>query len=201
MEFYHTASIVIGRFQPPTRAHQHVIDRAKGLEPSVIHHNIRNHVYIFTTPSQDQKLNPLATLEKVRFLETMYPKYPTQKVRICTDAFNALEIMSDIGFRNVNIVAGADRLEKYRDFLRYVGTSALENIQAINLVSAGDRDPDSEPTGTEVNGISGSLAREYVAEGNYNAFQFIAPTMLHDKDKKRLYNSIRRGMGLSWDKT
>lgn len=201
MEFYHTASIVIGRFQPPTRAHQHVIDRAKGVEPFPTHPNIRNHVYIFTTPSQDPKMNPLTTLEKVRYLQTMYPKYPTQKVRICTDAFNALEIMSDLGFRYVNIVAGDDRLEKYADFLKYVGTSALENIRKIILVSAGDRDPDSDPTGSEMHGISGSLARKYVAEGKYDAFADIAPTMLHPEDKKRLYNSIRRGMGLSWDKT
>jgi hypothetical protein len=189
MECNHTASIVIGRFQPPTRAHQHVIDQAKEID---IQPGMLNYVYIFTTPSQDNKTNPLTTLEKVRFLEMMYPKCPTQKVRICTDAFNALEIINDIGFRYVNLVAGNDRLEKYKDFLKYIGTSRLENIQKINLVSAGDRDPDSEPT--ETNGISGSLARQYAIDGAYEKFEDIAPTMLNDDNKKRLYHFVQRGL-------
>jgi hypothetical protein len=49
------------------------------------------------------------------------------------------------GVTHVTMVAGSDRIDEYKKLLdRYNGPNGEFNFKSINVVSAGERDPDAE---------------------------------------------------------
>ena len=68
--------------------------------------------------------------------------------------FDVLKSAHSEGYANVTIVVGADRLKEFENLSqKYNGK--LYNFDNINIVSAGERDPDSEG----VEGMSASKLR------------------------------------------
>ena len=67
------------------------------------------------------------------------------------------------------------------------------NFKNINIVSAGKRDPDA----SGVEGMSASKQRENAAKNDFVTFAQGVPKSMSDKDTRRLFNDVRKGMGLS----
>ena len=67
----------------------------------------------------------------------------------------------------------------------------LYNFDAINVISAGDRDPDAE--GTE--GMSASKLRALAADGDFEAFKKGLPKAAKGKVAQDLFNTVQKSIG------
>jgi nicotinic acid mononucleotide adenylyltransferase len=177
-----TAAFVFGRFNPPTIGHKKLFDKLKTVSP------VR---FVFVSPTQDQKKNPLNKDQKIALIDRQFPEMADY---IITDPsirtiIDVMKFLEQAGHKRVAMVVGADRTKAFNDLLaKYNGKEY--NFDSIDIISAGDRDPDSEG----VTGVSASKAREAAAAGDYETFK----TMFVGNEglKKNIYKAVRTGMGI-----
>ena len=184
-------TFVFGRFNPPTEGHELLFDKLKKIS--------RGGAYrIYASKSVDPKKNPLPFKEKIKFMRKMLPKH-ARNIMADKDIRTVLDVCTklyDQGFTKVTMVAGSDRVREFDILLnKYNGKKSkhgLYNFEgAINVVSAGQRDPDSE----DVRGMSASKLRQFAAAGDLQGF---ADNSLEVPGEgiQVLYYAVRKGMGL-----
>jgi hypothetical protein len=104
------------------------------------------------------------------------------------------------GYKNVAMVVGADRIREFDILLKKYngkkGKHGFYNFAKITVVSAGDRDPDAE--GAE--GMSASKMRAAASSNDFSQFSQGLPKAVSNSDAKKIYNSVRSGMGLKEQK-
>ena len=95
------------------------------------------------------------------------------------------------------MVVGSDRVADFNTLLnRYNGEDVKHGFyqfDEIKVVSAGERDPDAEG----VEGMSASKMRAAVADGNYDVFKMGIPASVSEKDSKKLFDTVAKGMGVT----
>jgi nicotinamide mononucleotide adenylyltransferase len=177
-----TAAFVFGRFNPPTLGHKKLFDKLKKV------HNV---FFVFVSHTQDKKKNPLSWAEKVKIMDAQFPEMADyvvndQKIKTIIDVMKFLETA---GHKNVIMVAGSDRVGSFQELLnKYNGKEYT--FDSIKVVSAGERDPDSD----SLEGVSASKAREAAMQGDFDGFA----TMFAGSEslKKQIYDAVRQGMGV-----
>ena len=181
-----TLTVGFGRFNPPTIGHEKLLNHIKKVAAD-------GEYRIYPSHSQDAKKNPLDSETKVGYMRKMYPDHSS---RIVHDTgmktiFDVLKGAHQQGYKSVNIVVGADRLQEFEKLAnKYNGN--LYSFETINVVSAGERDPDAEG----VEGMSASKLRKHAKEGDFETFSKGVPKALGEKDARKLYNTVRKNMGL-----
>jgi hypothetical protein len=188
-----TAIFTFGRFNPPTLGHEKLV-----IAVANVARREGGEYFVYPSHSQDSKKNPLDQTTKVRYMKKMFPKHK-ENIIISTGK-TALEIASELhdkGYTKLVMVVGSDRVKEFQSLLdRYNGDDKVHgfyNFDTIKVVSAGERDPDAEG----VSGMSASKMREAAVEGDYKTFRSGIPSSLNDKDTKKMFNDIRKGMRLS----
>jgi len=148
---------------------------------------------IVPSRTQDKKKNPLDADTKVSIMRQMYPNHSE---RIVNDPqnrtiFDVLKKAHMDGYTNVRIVGGGDRVAEFEKLSNnYNGKLyAFDNVEVL---SAGDRDPD----GDDVSGMSASKQRKAAAEGDFGTFRKGVPSSLNNKQARELYNNIRSAMNI-----
>ena len=185
------AYFTLGRMNPPTIGHGKLIDKLSSKAG-------RNPYKIFLTQTQDSKKNPLSYPQKVKFARKMFRKHARNIVlnKKIKTVMNAAVDLYDSGFRSVTMVVGDDRVREFNALLNnYNGkrsSHGLYNFKEINVVSAGERDPDSE----SASGASATKQREAAADNDFTKFSQGLPKDTSNKDAKSLFNAVRLGMGL-----
>ena len=179
-----TLTVAFGRFNPPTTGHEKLLD-------TVASNSDEGDYIIVPSRSQDKKKNPLDPDTKVSVMRQMFPKHSE---RIVNDPqnrtiFDVLKKAHMDGYTNVRIVGGGDRVAEFEKLSNnYNGKLyAFDNVEVL---SAGDRDPD----GDDVSGMSASKQRKAAAEGDFATFRKGVPSSMNAKQAKDLYNSIRAAM-------
>jgi nicotinamide mononucleotide adenylyltransferase len=175
-----------GRFQPPTTGHELLVNAVKKIALA----QKADHI-IYASRTQDKKSNPLSVDRKVYYLKRMFPNtnFAAASDEIRT-FLEAAAILSKT-YKNVVMIAGSDRVPEYKRLLdRYNGD--LFKFDTIEVVSAGERDPDSDNAA----GMSGTKMREAAKKGDFSTFKRGLPHTLTELDGKRLMNEIRQGMGM-----
>ena len=114
--------------------------------------------------------------------------------------FDAMTSFYDEGFKRIVIVAGQDRVNQYDVLLKKYngkkGKHGFYNFERIDVLSAGDRDPEAEG----VEGVSGTKLRGYVKAGDFTKFAQFMPKRLSNADAKQVFNAVRKGLGLKEQK-
>ena len=177
------ATFTFGRFNPPTESgHGKLISAVQAhAEKAGGKH------YIFPSHSQDAKKNPLSHGDKVGAMQKLFPNANVvshNKVRTAIDAMKHLEKQ---GYSNVTMVVGSDRVAEFHGLLSKYRKKEFPGIKKVNVVSAGNRDPDAE--GAE--GMSASKLRGLVAAGKKKEF------VSHYSDPKlgaHIHDKIKAGM-------
>ena len=180
-----------GRFNPPTTGHAKLVDVLNRLAKKV-----GGDAMVFTSHSNDKKKNPLNHKQKVNYLRKFFGKkvkVPDVSARTVFEIANALYSQ---GYRSIYMVAGSDRIREFDALLKkYNGTKARHGFykfDEIQIVSAGERDPDSD----DVSGMSASKMRAAAEQGDFDTFkQGVANKQFADK----LYKDVRKGMGINED--
>lgn len=195
-----SAVFTFGRMNPPTKGHEKLILAGKHLADAK-----NADFFVFPSKTQDNKKNPLGFKTKVSFLRRFFPG-----VTFLTDAaieagpvrtpFEALKWIDEQGYNNAYMVVGSDRVSEFK---KSMGAYVLSinpkanpewayNFDTFDVISAGERDPDSE--GTE--GISGTKAREFIINGQEEEFiNLAAPNSGDEQLKVSLYNELRKILG------
>lgn len=175
-----------GRYQPPTIGHGLLVAAVKHLAEK----QGADHI-IYASKTQDKKSNPLPVDRKVYYLKRMFPG--ANFVAASADVATFIQAVKQLNkkYKNLVMVAGSDRVAEYQKILnKYNGKDF--NYDTIEVVSAGERDPDAEGA----SGMSGTKMREAAKKGDFASFKRGLPSTLTTLDAKRLMNEIREGMGL-----
>lgn len=180
-----------GRMNPPTVGHGKLLDVLASKSG-------RNPYKVYLSQTQDAKKNPLTFQQKVKHVRKMFPKHARQVVsnnKVKT-AIDALVDLYNQGFTKVVMVVGSDRVNQFDVLLnKYNGQKARHgfyNFQKIDVISAGERDPDAEG----VEGMSASKQRDNAAKNDFISFSQGVPRGMSDANTKRLFNDVRSGMNL-----
>ena len=171
-----------GRMNPPTIGHEKL---AAKVESEAKRRGAMPHIYLSHT--QNSKKDPLPYNTKIAIAKKAFGKAVTK-----SSAKNVIQIMQDLekmGHTEVIMVAGSDRVPEFKTLLgKYNGKEY--NFKKIDVVSAGERDPDAQG----VEGMSASKLRAIAQSGDYETFAKGMPSKLRDADKKKVYNTIRSVM-------
>ena len=175
-----------GRFQPPTTGHELLVNAVKKIAKA----QKADHI-IFASRTHDKKSNPLPVDRKVYYLKRMFPQTnfvaANEEIRTFMEAAKALSKK----YKNLVMIAGSDRVPEYKKLLeKYNGD--VFTFDTIEVVSAGERDPDADTA----SGMSGTKMREAAKKNDFFSFKKGLPHTLTELDGKRLMNEIRQGMGM-----
>ena len=174
-----TAVMTMGRFNPPQVGHEQLI---KKTEDVAAEHNGSAH--ILASHSEGDLRNPIPQKAKLKLLGKLVK--PSTELRGTSSQeptiLHAAAKLHGQGVKHLKIVAGSDRvkeyqtlLDKYNDGKKYPHGSY--KFKSIEVVSAGQRDPDSEG----VQGMSGTKMRELARTGQMDKFKTGLPDKLKDK--------------------
>ena len=187
-----TIVFTFGRFNPPTVGHEKLIIAVDNIAKAK-----GGKYLIFPSHTQDSKKNPLSQAQKIKYIKVMFPKHK-RKIIASTDK-NALEIASTLyakKYIHLVMVVGSDRVTEFQSILdRYNGeenTHGFYDFDKIEVVSAGERDPDSDG----IEGMSASKMRKAAVEGDFESFRLGTPTSLSDDITKKMFNDVRKGLKL-----
>lgn len=170
-----------GRFNPPTTGHSKLISQIKTLASA------KNADHrIFLSKSHDKDKNPLTHRDKLKFLSEMHPGTVFHDETNVNNPLEAMKHLQKLGYTKVTFMTGSDRQKEFSNLLhKYNGKEY--KFENINVVSAGDRDPDAEG----VKGMSGTKMREAAMKGDFKSFVKGVP---NKKKAKELYSAVRKGM-------
>jgi len=185
-----------GRMNPPTIGHGKVMDTLATKSGKADYK-------VYLSQVSNPKKDPLSYSDKVKHVRKMFPKH-ARSVMIDKDVKNVFDVASrlyDQGYKKVTMVVGDDRVREFDVLLnKYNGKKARHgfyNFQSIRVVSAGKRDPDAEG----VEGMSASKQRENASKNDFVTFAQGVPKSMSDKDARKLFNDVRKGMGLQEERS
>lgn len=184
-----------GRMNPPTIGHEKVLNKLSQLSKQMPYR-------IYLSQSQDEKKNPLNYRSKVKYARKMFPKHARSILNDPTikNPLNALVKLYNEGFKKVVMVAGSDRVNEYKILInKYNGKKFRDgfyNFQSLDVVSAGERDPDAEGA----MGMSATKMRSAAKENDFTQFAQGLPKAVSTADAKSIYNDVRKGLGLKEQK-
>ncbi len=183
-----TLTLAFGRFNPPHAGHQQLMDiAAQSAEAE------ESDYIIVPSRSQDAKKNPLDADTKITLMRAMFPQHSE---RIVNDGanrtiFDVLKKAHNDGYTNVRIIAGQDRVKEF-DKLSQNYNGQLYQFDNMEVVSSGERDPDSEG----VEGLSSSRMRLAAAEGDFKTFRAGLPEGTPRKMAMTLFDTVRQSMNV-----
>ena len=184
-----TLTVAFGRFNPPHLGHLQLMNTAS----SSVEGDKDDYV-IVPSRSNDPKKNPLDANTKVDIMKAMFPQHADN---IMNDnntrtIFDVLNAANNDGYANVRIVGGADRVKEFTKLANnYNGK--LYDFDKVDVVSSGDRDPDSDG----VEGLSASRMRLAASENDFKAFSKGLPKDLDKDNKKQIFTAVRSSMGIN----
>ena len=180
-------AFTFGRFNPPTIGHEKLINKVASVRA--------DDYRIYLSRSEDAKKNPLGANEKLNVMKSMFPRH-ARKIEINTTNM-ILDICSMLykqGVTEIFMVVGSDRvrefetiINKYNDIKSRHGHYNFDNV---NVLSAGERDPDAEGA----SGMSASKMRAAASKGDLASFKRGLPRGVNAND---LMKKVRKGMQLA----
>jgi hypothetical protein len=179
-----TVVISFGRMNPMTNGHEKLADKLKSEAKSR-----GAEAKLYLSHSTNPKKDPLPYDTKVKFAKKAFgPIVQNSPARTIIEVAKELSGKYD----TLVVVVGSDRIPEFKSLLtKYNGKDYT--FSSIEIVSAGERDPDAEG----VTGMSGSKMRGFVASDDFNNFKKGVPSKLSDADAKQLFDAVGKGMKLN----
>lgn len=175
--------VSFGRFNPITVGHEKLANRVISEAAKR-----RADAAIYMSHSQDPKKNPLTYDQKISLGQKAFGKAVKR-----SNARTLIEVAKELSgkYSELIIVVGADRIREFETLMnKYNGKEySFENIE---IVSAGDRDPDAD----DVTGMSASKMRALASEGDYDSFKKGLPKRLQSSAQS-VYDMVRAGMNIA----
>lgn len=177
-----TVVLTFGRLNPITIGHEKLVNKVLSVAAKE-----KATPQLYLSHTQDRKKNPLAYDEKLKYARLAFGSV-VQK----SNAKTIIQVAKDLSntFDHLILVVGQDRVSEFETLLnKYNGKEY--NYSSIRVLSAGDRDPDSD----DVIGMSASKMRTFAMTGNLEQFKRGLPKNLMNSAEE-IYKDVREGMGL-----
>ena len=183
-----TLTIVFGRFNPPTVAHQELLDTAAQISSEE-----GSDYIIVPSRSFDSKKNPLDPDTKIFFMRKLFPDHGE---RIVNDPnqitiFDTLKKAHNDGYSAIRIVCGNTRVKEFENLANNYNGQLYE-FEGIEVLPVGEIDAD----GKEVDGITSSRMRLAAAEGDLVTFRNLIPQSIPRKEIIQIFDLVRQGIGI-----
>ena len=182
-------AITFGRFNPPTIGHEKLINKVVRAD--------RNYK-IYISRSEDSKKNPLSPREKLSWMKKMFPQYARNiEINTTNMILDIATMLYNKGHNVLKFVVGSDRVREFETILKKYNDQknrhGYYNFKTIDVISAGERDPDAEGA----SGMSASKMRDAAQKGDVASFKRGLPSQFRDVDG--LFKAVRKGMGIRED--
>jgi len=175
------AVFAFGRMNPPTIGHKKLVDKMAGYPG--------DH-FLFLSHTQKPKTDPLSFAEKVFFAQKSFGSDIIVGNKDVKTIIQAMQHLQSQGYNEVVYIAGSDRVESFTKLLNTYNGKDYE-FDNIDVVSAGERDPDAE--GAE--GMSASKLKAAAVEDDFETFkQGVAGD---ERLAQMMFNKVRSGMGVN----
>jgi hypothetical protein len=178
-------SIVVsfGRMNPITTGHEKLVN---AVIREAVSRRADSAVYLSHT--HDAKKNPLTYDQKINLASKAFGRVIRR-----SNAKTIIEVAKELSgqYKNLVVVVGSDRVNEF-DRLLNTYNGKEYNYENIEVVSAGDRDPDAD----DVTGMSASKLRSLASASDFDNFKSGLPKKLQTSAKK-VYDMVRTGMGLT----
>ena len=190
-----TAVFAFGRFNPPTIGHEKLIQKVQSVA-----NKVNGKGYVFLSHTDGTAKDPIDFTTKLSYLRQHFqsdPKLSFGDIRANT-IIKVMKVLEQEGRTRIIMIAGDDRVMQFQKLLnQYNGKpTKAGNVEytfdSIEVVSAGQRDPDAD----DVTGVSASKARALAMNGQEHEFSKIV--MGGDKGKV-LYDKIQDQFGKTVD--
>lgn len=182
-----TLTLAFGRFNPPTVGHQKLMDKVASSSDD-------GDYIIIPSRSEDKKKNPLGVDRKASIMRQLYPDHAERIVNNPGNRtiFDVMRTAHNDGYANIRIVGGGDRVQQYEKLAnKYNGsTYQFDNIEVVN---AGDRDPDSEGT----DGMSASKMRKAAKNNDFASFKKGMPKAMGNDVLLSIFTELQDAMGVT----
>jgi nicotinic acid mononucleotide adenylyltransferase len=178
-----TLVLAFGRMQPPHKGHSKLAEAVKSVAKS----NAATYE-VWISATQDAKKNPLPVSRKVFWAKKMFNEGNIHaaggNVKTPIDL-----LKSKSGkFENIIFVVGSDRVETFQKlFDTYNGKDY--NFSSIEVVSAGERDPDAD----DISGMSATKMRQAALNNDHKLFHS-GTVGLSDEESAELMREVRTGL-------
>jgi hypothetical protein len=181
-----TITIVLGRFNPPTNAHRLIFDKAIQVASG-------GELRIYPSRAQNRTTDPLNPPQKIKYMRKMFPDLKKKIVndRALKTIFEVLKNIFEDGFKNVNIVVGADRVSEFERLANQYNNSDLYSFEDIKIVSAGPRDPDSAD---DLTSMSSAKLRKASVEDDFPTFRSGVPRTLPPQEVENLFHAVQNAL-------
>ena len=184
-------AFTFGRFNPPTIGHEKLINKVAQQRT--------DDYRIYLSKSEDSSKNPLGARVKLSTMKQMFPRHARNIV--VNPSNMILDIATELhnkGYSDLTMVVGSDRVREFDTILKkYNGVKSrhgLYDFDSINVVSAGERDPDAEGA----TGMSASKMRDAAKDKDFNTFKKGLPSSFaRTKNAEDLFRNVRKGMNLA----
>jgi len=175
--------VTFGRFNPITVGHEKLINKV--ITEAATR---KADAAVYMSHSQDSKKNPLSYDQKISLGQKAYggivKKSPSRTI---------IEVAKELSkkYSTFILVVGSDRVKEFEALLKKYNELdyTFENIE---IVSAGERDPDSDG----VSGMSASKMRKAAETGNVVSFKQGLPKKLKISAVS-IMNMVRKGMNIT----
>jgi hypothetical protein len=190
-----TAVFAFGRFNPPTIGHEKLIQKVQSVA-----NKVNGKGYVFLSHTDGTAKDPIDFTTKLSYLRQHFqsdPKLSFGDIRANT-IIKVMKVLEQEGRTKIIMIAGDDRVMQFQKLLnQYNGKpTKAGNVEytfdSIEVVSAGQRDPDAD----DVTGVSASKARELAMKGQEHEFSKI---VMGGDNGKVLYNKIQDRFGKEVD--
>lgn len=192
-----------GRMNPPTYAgHGAVVSKVQELAKEN-----KAKADIALSRSQDPEKNPLTPEQKLKHAKRMFPGAP---IRITDEdapsIIDHVKKLAAAGHDHLVMVVGSDRVEGIKKLLDSYNGKEYK-FKKIDVVSAGERDADSETDDDEKpktaeearRKMSASKMRRHALAGKKADFRAGMHPTVSDEHADEMYNEVRQGMDIKID--
>ena len=180
-----------GRFNPPTLGHEKLLNKVASIRA--------DNYFIYLSRSEDSSKNPLAFRTKVAVMKRMFPRHAGHiVVSNSNKVFDILIELYKKGFTDLTMVVGSDRVREFDSIIKkYNGVKGKAHgyyeFDSVNIVSAGERDPDAEGA----MGMSASKMRTAAKKRDFDSFKKGLPRNFSIQNSETLFKLVRKGMNLA----
>lgn len=177
-----TVVFSFGRMNPPTIGHEKLVNKVKDVARS---NGADARIYLSHT--QNNKKDPLNYRDKFTFARKAFGDIVTQSKS--RQVFQIAAELEKSGYTSLIMVVGSDRVQEFKSLLnKYNGKDY--NFDSIEVVSAGERDPDAQG----VEGMSGTKLRAIAKAGDFETFKQAAASKLSDSDKMKMMKLVQKNL-------
>lgn len=173
-----------GRLNPPTIGHEKLANTVKMAAEKL---NAVPRMYLSHT--QDKKKNPLPYDLKLKYAQAAFGPMVT-----ASDANTIIKVLAELNreFTDMVFIAGSDRVAEFEKLFNDYNGKGEYDFRTIRVISAGERDPDSDG----VEGMSASKMRELANASDLEGFASGLPAKLQPAAAS-IMKAVRLGMGLT----